>query len=467
VDAVLHEFSATLIRHLLDGETQLWHVSPGEETTAVDGLNRLPSVLYAGLNLRYQVVGTPSDPDFDKQWAHGVVRSGDAWDTTTGSAEVTIAIIDSGIDETHPDLSARIDAGYDFVDNDADPHDLHGHGTHVAGIAAAVTDNGVGVAGMDWQARIMPIRVLDANGDGWTEGVADGITWAYTHGAQVLNLSLGGSSTDPALEDAIAQAHSSGSLVVAAMGNDDSGVANYPAAYDHVLAVAATGPNDQRAHYSSYGAHCDVAAPGGEMSFYHDPDGIYSTMPTYWVTMNDEYFDQDYDYVHGTSQAAPHVSGLAALIWSLDASLSPDEVQNTIQSTAVDLGSPGWDQYFGHGRIDALAAVGGSPGLGAPTLQPMSNPEDDGDYVVDWSDVADAASYTLQEDSAASFPLPQDRYVGPVSEFGVTGQGEGVWYYRVRASRGDCNSPWSNIESVTVTTVREFKVYLPVIGKQR
>lgn len=453
VEAALEVSGATYVRDLYGSDTQLWQVPEGQELATVGKLNADPSVEYAQPNYRYDAFGTPNDPYFGNQWAHSKMQSSAAWDISTGSASISIAILDTGIDEAHPDLSTKIVTGWDFVDNDSNPHDLHGHGTHVAGIAAAATDNGKGVAGMDWQARIMPVRVLGADGGGWTDDIADGVTWAYLQGADVLNLSLGGGGNDPALESAINQAHAAGSLVVAAMGNEDSGVPSYPAAYNNVLAVAATGPNDHRAYYSNYGSHCDVAAPGGDMGYLHDPDGIYSTLPTYWVTMTGEGYSKNYDYLQGTSQATPHVAGLAALVWSLDASLTPDEVQTVIEDTAVDLGSPGWDQKFGHGRIDALAAleaVAGPSVPGAPTLYSISNPDGDGDYRVRWSTVSGATSYRLQEDDNASFTSPTQRYAGANTQYQVTGQGAGTWYYRVRASNAAGNSPWSNVESVTV-----------------
>jgi hypothetical protein len=355
---------------------------------------------------------------------------------------VTIAIIDTGIDETHPDLAGKIVAGYDFVENDSDPHDLNGHGTHVAGIAAAATNNGVGVAGMDWQARIMPIRVLDEGGGGSVDAMVDGILWAYAHGAKVINLSLGGDSFNLSTQDAINQVHAAGRLVVAAMGNSGDDTTFYPAAYNNVLAVAATNLSDYRAPYSSYGDHCDVAAPG---------DGIYSTMPTYDVFMTTVGgHSTQYDYASGTSQATPHVAGLAALLWAVKSTLTPDQVQNAITSTAVDRGTPGWDPYYGSGRIDALAALQVYSPPAAPFLSPIRNADGDGAYVVDWNDVLNASGYTLQEDDNPSFASPTTRSVWPNSQYQVTGQQGGIWYYRVLASNGNGNGPWSSVQEAGV-----------------
>ena len=358
---------AHYVRTLYGSPVQLWHVQEGNETATIEALNANPNVEYAEPNYIYYAFDTtPNDPGFTNQWAHDRIESEAAWDISTGSISVTIAIIDSGIDETHPDLASKIVSGYDFIEDDGNPHDGNGHGTHVAGIAAAVTNNSVGIAGVNWNARIMPIRVLGNTGSGTLAGIVDGINWAYQHGADVLNLSLGGTSYSQTMQDAVTAAYNAGSLVVAAMGNcrvtnSSCPVANptmYPAADENVMAVASTGPSDVYSPFSQYGSHCDIAAPGGAMTYYHDPNGIYSAMPTYSVYLSTQYsYSLNYDYLHGTSQAAPHVAGLAALIWSLDPSLTPDQVQSFIESTADDLGPVGWDQDYGYGRINAAAAL--------------------------------------------------------------------------------------------------------------
>ena len=356
----LVEADSQRIRTLYGSDVELWAVPTGREQATAALLAHNPDVVYAEPNYLYRTAGTtPNDPSFASQWAHTRIRSGQAWDVTTGNATTVIAIIDTGIDAGHPDLAAKIVAGYDFVDNDSDPKDLNGHGTHCAGIAAAATNNSVGVAGTDWHARIMPVRVLGADGSGYNSDITEGIVWAYQHGARVLSLSLAGPNYSQTMQDAIYAAHAAGSLVVAAMGNDRStNPTVYPAAYENVMAVAATGPNDTVTSYSQYGAHCDIAAPGGAMAALGDPNGIYSTMPTYSVHMNTEYgYAQNYDYLQGTSQATPHVAGLAALVWAVHPGWGPNNVQTLIQNTAVDLGPMGWDANYGHGRIDAANAV--------------------------------------------------------------------------------------------------------------
>ncbi len=365
-------YDAAYVRSLYNSPVQLWRVPQGQELALIERLQADPDVEYAEPNYVYHAYVSPNDLYYGDQWAHTRMQSPAAWDIITGTTTIVIAILDSGIDETHPDLAGKIVAGYDTTVNppDADPHDLHGHGTHVAGIAAAVTNNGVGVAGMNWLARIMPVRVLNEQGSGSNASITDGITWACDHDAKVLSLSLGGPTRSQSMQDAINAAYADGCLVVAAMGNDNSSAVAYPAAYTNVVAVSATGPTDTKASYSSYGSHCDIAAPGGDMGYLHDPAGILSTMPTYGVWMTDHYgYSTSYDYLNGTSQATPYVSGLASLIWSVNSTLTPAQVQNIIQSTAVDLGATGWDQVYGWGRINALAAVQAAQATLGPDLE--------------------------------------------------------------------------------------------------
>ncbi|MBN2147434.1 MAG: S8 family serine peptidase [Anaerolineales bacterium] len=453
-EAAQEKYGATLLRTLYESDWQLWQVGEGTELSTVEALKADAMVEYAEPNYSYHIFVTPNDPSYNKQWAHPLTGSPTAWNTTTGSSSMVIAIIDTGIDEAHPDLSSKIVAGYDFVDDDTNPHDTNGHGTHVAGIAAATGNNGVGIAGTNWQARIMPIRVLGTNGSGWSSDITDGITWAHQHGAKVLNLSLGGPTYSQAMQDAVNGAYNAGSLVVAAMGNerDDSppSPTSYPAAYNHVMAVAATNPADHYSYYSNYGSHCDISAPGGELYYLHDPDGIYSTMPTYSVNLNGYGYSQNYDFLQGTSQASPFVAGAAALLWTVAPTLTNDQIQAAFQNTAKDLGTAGWDQDYGHGRIDLAAAFAAYALPAAPTLSAISNTDGDGSYLVDWSDVSGATSYTLQEDDNSSFSSPTTRYSGTATQFQVTGQAGGLWRYRVRATSANGNGAWSATQSVGV-----------------
>ena len=311
-------------------------VPVGQETAIVAALQQNPDVVYAELDRRVQAVGEPDDPYYSGKWWWEQIQAPAAWDVSTGSEDVIIAIIDTGVDLDHPDLAAKIVSGYDFVNGDDDPDDDEGHGTHVAGIAAAVTNNGLGVAGLSWGARIMPLKVLNANGSGYASDVAAAIYHAADNGAQIINMSLGSSSPSGTISDATDYAHDQGVFIAAAAGNDGTNSLLYPAANEHVVGVGATNSSDSRAYFSNYASHVDVAAPG--MS-------IYSTTPG------------DYGYKSGTSMATPFVAGLAALVLSLDSNLSPDEVESIIEDSADDLGDPGRDDYYGWGRINAHQAL--------------------------------------------------------------------------------------------------------------
>jgi len=272
------------------------------------------------------------------------VKATTAWDVAQGDAETIIAIVDTGVDRTHPDLANKIvSAGHDFANDDDDATDDHWHGTHVAGVAAANTNNGIGIAGVARNCRILPVKVTDANGDGYYSWIIDGIIWAANQGADVINLSLGGDVDDPMLEDACKYAHDQGAVVVAAAGNDGVGMVLYPAAYDdYVLAVAASDYNDAIADFSSFGPQVDVAAPGV---------WILGPAPQWYV--GDGYLP--YLFASGTSAAAPHVSGMAALIRSAKPDLPVDDIMKVIRYTADDINRalfPGRDDHAGYGRIN-------------------------------------------------------------------------------------------------------------------
>ncbi len=276
------------------------------------------------------------------------IKAVPAWDEAKGDAEVVIAVLDTGVDAGHPDLAGKVvDGGYDFANDDGDPRDDHWHGTHVAGIAAAGTGNGIGIAGVAWNCRILPVKVVDENGDGYYSWIIDGILWAADQGADVINISLGGDVPDPFLEDACAYAFDRGAVVVAASGND-AGPVLYPAAYDdHVLAVGASDFNDAVTSFSNRGPEVDVVAPGA---------WILSTSPRWYSWPG----DPPYLFASGTSAAAPHVAGLAALIRSLKPGLTPEEIMWIIRYTADDINgasAPGRDDAAGYGRINMRRAL--------------------------------------------------------------------------------------------------------------
>jgi subtilisin family serine protease len=453
--AVRSQVGATYLYHLYQSDVQLWQIPTGEEQATIAALNKLDGVDYAEPNYLVSVADTiPNDPEFYRQWAHPIMTSPAGWEYTVGSSGVVIAIMDTGIDLGHPDLAGKLVPGYDFYENDGAPWDEHGHGTHAAGIAGALTNNGVGVAGMDWQARLMPVRVLGEDGVGSLSQVTSGINFAYTNGAEVINMSLGGTGSSQTMQNAVTAATNNGSLVVASMGNerDNGNPVIYPAAYDDVLAVSATDRNDNYAFYSSHGSYNDLAAPGGEMSTWQDSDGIYSTMPTYevFLTRSPYQFLNNYDYLFGTSMSAPYVSGLAALILSASPAMSPGEVELLMKNTAVDLGPAGWDEDFGFGRINVSRALVQVAVPAAPVLDEIENQDGDGSFTVSWNAVANGNNYVLQTDTTPTFTSPTQVYSGPGTSTVVDNAAPGWHYFRVLAQGPGGDSPWSNTRSVVV-----------------
>lgn len=271
------------------------------------------------------------------QWNLPAIATEDGWNITQGSKDIKIAVVDSGVDLHHPDLSHRLQPGYNAIDHSNNADDDNGHGTHVAGIIAADTNNHKGVAGITWLNPIIPVKVLDSKGSGGSFDVAQGIRWATDHGAKVINLSLGNYQTSAVMEKAIRYAQKKDVVVVSAAGNDNSGQPSYPSAYPDVIGVAAVDYHGKRAPFSNYGNYVDVAAPG--------------------VDIASTYFHGQYASLSGTSMAAPHVTALAALIRSIDPTLKNKEVAGIITGTTQKNGRTGPDLYYGNGIIDNVRAL--------------------------------------------------------------------------------------------------------------
>ncbi|MGR6316796.1 S8 family serine peptidase [Micromonospora soli] len=324
----------------------------GSAVDLMRSLRKDPAVAGVSLDYKRKATVAPNDPAYtygDQNYLN-TVRLPQAWDRTKGSTSQVIAVVDTGVDVTHPDLTGRTVTGYNVLSPGAAPADDNGHGTMVAGIAAANTGNGIGVAGAAWTARVMPVKVLDAEGSGYDSDIAAGVIWAADHGAKIINMSLGGPGDDSALHDAIKYATGKGVVVVVAAGNDGDGRAQYPAAYSEVIAVAATDAAGKLTDFSSYGDWIDIAAPGA---------GIVSTGP-----------GGDYYIGDGTSFSAPIVSGTAALVRTLYPSLTPAQVLSWLRKNARDAGPRGIDPYYGYGVLDAYASVGGgwAPEFPTPSL---------------------------------------------------------------------------------------------------
>ena len=292
----------------------------------------------------------PDDSLFGDQWAlHNAGQTGgtedadidapEAWGVMTGTTDVMVAIIDTGVYSSHEDLDdgrVRTDIDRDYVNDDDDATDDHGHGTHVAGTIAAETNNGVGVAGVMWQAQILPLKVLNRWGIGSSDDIASAIRYAADQGADVINMSLGGLCSQT-IADAVNYAYFDQGVVIVAAAGNSGGSITYPAKHAPVIAVGATDYNDERAYFSCYGGELDVVAPGV---------GIWSTVPNY-----------GYDRFSGTSMASPHVTGVAGLLLAQRPELSNGQVREILRQSADDLGDSGFDHFYGYGRVNAYQAL--------------------------------------------------------------------------------------------------------------
>jgi serine protease len=299
-----------------------------------------------------------ADPLRPQQWGLGMIESDGAHPVTSG-AGATVGVIDTGAHLSHPDLQGRLVAGRDFVQDDDVPQDGDGHGTHVAGIVAATSGNGVGVESVAPGARVLVVRVLGDDGSGDISDVADGIDWAVAHGADVINLSLGPDTpllggSAPEFNAAIDRALDAGRVVVAASGNTGLPACKQPAAGGRLLCVGAVDRAGNRAFYSSFGGGLSISAPGGA-AFGDESEDILSTSSNTTSLGPDE-------YVAGTSQATPHVAGVAALLVSLG--VRGQAAAQRILQTARDAGLPGPDGIYGAGIVNARAAVAGLGGPG-------------------------------------------------------------------------------------------------------
>ncbi len=321
----------------------------------LDALRGTPGVEYAEPDHKSKAFDfAPDDTYYANQWGLRTIASPLAWDTARSSADIKIAVLDTGIDAAHPDLKAKVVAAKNFSSS-RKTEDVYGHGTHVAGIAAASTHNAAGIAGVAIHALLLNVKVLGDNGSGSYSGIINGVVWAADNGAKVINLSLGATSPSTALADAIAYAVSKGVVVVAAAGNGGSSAPSYPAYVPGCIAVAATGQADTKTSWSSYGDWVDVAAPG---------DKIFSTMPTKANRLG----AKNYGYLSGTSMAAPFVAGAAAVLAAIPASAS---VRDRLESTCDPIVGTG--TFFAKGRLNLAKAVAYS-GSTAPGASPAPTP---------------------------------------------------------------------------------------------
>lgn len=395
-------------------------------TGIIEQLDAHPDVVYAEPDYLAQLITTPDDPLYAEQWGLDQIGASAAWDVVTGTADVVIAVVDAGLDTTHPDLSGRLWTnpgeipsnsvdddnnghvddihGWNLVDDNADLTDNTGHGTQVAGVAAAATNNSLGVAGVCWDCRVMVVKVVQTGGVANYSDIAAGVVYAAQKGAEVINVSLGAYSESATLRAAVAAA-SETAVVVAGAGNDDTDQRFYPAAYDdYVLAVAGTTSSDTKTGMSNYGAWVDVSAPSEVITTTLDGGG--------------------YGSASGTSMAAPFAAGLAGLLRSQYPASSPDMVRAHIIRTAdyIDGLNPGYEEQLGNGRISAADAIAApaQPDLEyqshAIDGEPFGGPEPgrtvDLDVILrnDWGDASNVQATLSTTDTYATVVEPTASY---------------------------------------------------------
>jgi subtilisin family serine protease len=307
-----------------------------------------PTVELASLNYKRHLTATPNDLYYKGvQKAYlDTVRMPQGWDLSKTTGSQLVAVLDTGVDAGHPDLAGHLVAGYNATSPNRGPIDDNGHGTMTLGIIAASANNGIGVAGIGWNAKAMPVKVLDSEGSGYDVDIAEGIDWAVAHGAKVINMSLGGPGDNEVLHAAVTNAVNQGVVVVVSAGNDGNDTVQYPAAYPEAIAVGATDAVGQLTSFSSYGDWVDLAAPGWNIL----STGLRAKTPPGFVP---------YWYCTGTSCSAPIVSGIAALVRNKYPTMTAPQVAQWLKTLARDAGPRGTDPYYGAGIVDAYAALGG------------------------------------------------------------------------------------------------------------
>ncbi|MGH2427351.1 MAG: S8 family serine peptidase [Candidatus Limnocylindria bacterium] len=355
-----------------------------------------------------------NDPLTRDQYSLDRMRVRDAWAIERGGSGI-VAVLDTGVQFNHPDLTGRLVAGHDFVNNDSNASDDNGHGTWVAGIIAAKPNDGYGIAGISWSDKVMPVKIMNEDGRGETSDLTSGIVWAANNGADVINMSVGGFPSTTYVQDAINYAWDKGVVLIGAAGNNGREQRFFPASYANVISVSATQRDDEFTHWSSFGPDVDVSAPGGSVR----TTNCTTCIPSYG----------SHTYISGTSFAAPNVAGVVALIQARYPTWSNQQVVNRLFSTVDDLGYAGWDNRYGRGRVNAHRAVGGSsPG-------PASSP---GDALESNNSIGRASRLAL-----GTTVRPSIHPAGDVDFFAVDVPRSGRLDVRVTAVPHTLDYPWN------------------------
>jgi subtilisin family serine protease len=353
-DRVLDAHRAVVRRVVPEIGMRVVEVPAGSGAAAMASLIQSGAFRYVERDYYARTAAVPDDPSFPFEWHLAKIQAPQAWDINTGSPSVVVAAIDSGADAMHPDLQSKLVPGWNFLTSTSDTSDGEGHGTAVAGTIAAAANNGIGVAGVTWGSKIMPLVVVDSSGSAAYSDIATAIQYAADHGARVINISIGGTAASAALQSAVDYAWSKGSVVFAAAMNNSTSTPYYPAACNGAVAVSATDSSDNLASFSNYGSWVTISAPGANI--------LTTSM------------GGSYGYWSGTSFSSPIAAGVAALALAAKPSLTNAELVALLEANADDLGTPGYDPQFGFGRVNAyrtVAAAQQSAAAPAPAPVPV------------------------------------------------------------------------------------------------
>lgn len=353
LDGAVRTHRGRRTHHMRASNVHVVQLTAGSDERAVlRALRRNPRIKFAELDEVVELAATTNDPLASTSWHLAKINAPAAWDRAAGTG-VIVAVLDTGVDATHPDLITRLVAGWNLYDNNADTRDVHGHGTKTAGTVGEAANNAIGGVGVSWDARIMPIRIGSPSGTSTFSLIAAGITWATDHGARVASVSFRGLGASATVLSAAQYMRSKGGVVVVAAGNEGTLQSTPPSNF--ITTVAATGSTDVRASFSNYGPFIDVAAPG--------------------VSIRTTVRGGTYGTASGTSFSTPIVAGIYALMMSVNGALSPTQLDSMLFASAIDLGAAGFDDYYGYGRVDAAAAVAAAAGAGGAidTISPTAS----------------------------------------------------------------------------------------------